>query len=54
MLGLETPHKPLKGRFAKEFREALVRARTGNLNQSEKASVRRSEKVLSKYNAVWK
>ena len=54
MLGKEFPHKPVAGQFAKELREALVRARTGNLNQSEIASVRRSEKVLSKYNAVWK
>lgn len=54
MLGKEFPHKPVTGQFAKELREALVRARTGNLNQSEIASVRRSEKVLSKYNAVWK
>ena len=54
MLGKEFPHKPVTGQFAKELREALVRARTGNLNQSEIASVRRSEKMLSKYNAVWK
>ena len=54
MLGIESPRRPITGQFAKELREALVRARTGNLNQSEKESVRRSEKVLRKYNAVWK
>lgn len=54
MLGLETPHKPITGQFAKEIREALLRARTGNLNQSEKESVRRSKRVLRRYNAVWK
>jgi carotenoid cleavage dioxygenase-like enzyme len=54
MLGIESPRKPITGQFAKELREALVRARTGNLNQSEKESVLRSEKVLRKYNAVWK
>ena len=45
MLGIESPRKPITDQFAKELREALVRARTGNLNQSEKESVLRSEKV---------
>ena len=54
MLGIESPRKPITGQFAKELREALVRARTGNLNQSEKESVLRSEKVSRRYNAVWK
>ena len=54
MLGLESPHKPITGQFAKDIREALVRARTGNLNQSEKESIRRSEKISRKYNAIWK
>jgi hypothetical protein len=54
MLGIESPRKPITGQFAKEIREALVRARTGNLNQSEKESVLRSAEVSRKYNAVWK
>ncbi len=54
MLGIESPRKPISGKFAKELREALVRARTGNLNQSEKESIRRSEKISRKYNAIWK
>ena len=54
MLGIESTHKPLKGQFAKELREALHRARTGNLNQEEKEGVLRSEKASKKYNAIWK
>ena len=54
MLGIESPRKPITGQFAKELREALVRARTGNLNQSEKNSILRSGKDCKKYNAVWK
>ena len=54
MLGIESPRKPISGKFAKEFREALIRARTGNLNQSEIESIRRSEKISRKYNAIWK
>ena len=33
MLGIESPRKPITGQFAKELREALVRARTGNLKK---------------------
>ena len=54
MLGIESTHKPLKGQFAKELREALHRARTGNLNQEEKEGVIRSEKASKRYNAIWK
>ena len=54
MLGIESPRKPITGHFAKELREALMRARSGNLNQSEMDSVHRSERVSRKYNAVWK
>ena len=54
MLGIESPRKPIIGQFAKELREALLRARTGNLNQSDKKSVLHSAKVFKKYNAVWK
>ena len=54
MLGIESTHKPLKGQFAKELREALHRARTGNLNQEEIEGVLRSEKASKKYNAIWK
>ena len=54
MLGIESPREPIIGQFAKELREALIRARTGNLNQSEKESVLRSKSVSKKYNAVWR
>ena len=54
MLGIESPRKPITGQFAKELREALVRARTGNLNQSEKNSILCSGMDCKKYNAVWK
>lgn len=54
MLGIESPRKPISGKFAKELREALVRARTDNLNQSDKESIRRPERVSRKYNAIWK
>ena len=51
---MESPRRPITGQFAKDLREALLRARSGNLNQAEKDSVLRSERVSRKYNAVWK
>jgi hypothetical protein len=54
MLGLESPRKPISGQFAKELREALVRARSGKLNQSEKEGVLRAKRISRKYNAIWK
>lgn len=54
MLGIESPRKPIKGQFAKDLREALLRARSGNLNPSEQESVHRSKQVLRKHHAVWK
>lgn len=54
MLGIESPRKPITGSFAKELREALVRARTGKLNQSEKESILHSRSVSKKYNAIWR
>lgn len=46
MLGIESPRKPITGQFAKELREALVRARTGNLNQSEKIAFFVQERIV--------
>lgn len=54
MLGIESPRKPIAGQFAKELREALVRSRTGNLNQKEKDGIHRTQKLSENYHAIWK
>ena len=54
MLGIDTPHKPIEGRFATEIRETIHRMSTGKLNQEDKRRITRSRKVLKRYNAVWR
>ena len=53
MLGIDTPHKPIKGKFAEEIREAVRRLSTGALNDADKKRICRSKKVLKRYNAIW-
>jgi hypothetical protein len=53
MLGIDTPHNPVKGKFAEEIRETVRRVSTGCLNEADKSRLRRSRKVLQKYDAVW-
>ena len=54
MLGIDSPHTPVEGKFADEIRETMRRMSTGNLNEADKKRIRRSRKVLEKYEAVWK
>ena len=54
MLGIDTPHKPIEGKFADEIRDIVRRMSTGKLNETDKKMIRRSRKVLEKYDAVWK
>ena len=54
MLGIDTPHKPIEGKFADEIRDVVRRMSTGKLNETDKKMIRRSRKVLEKYDAVWK
>lgn len=54
MLGFDTPHKPIEGKFANEIRETVRRVSTGNLNDCDRNRMARSSKVLKRYNAIWK
>lgn len=53
MLGINSTREPIKGIFAEEIREGVRRISTGNLNEADKRKIRRSRKVLQKYEAVW-
>lgn len=53
MLGIKTRRAPIRGGIAKNIRDAVARVATGQLNEREKASVERSKKILSQYNATW-
>ena len=53
MLGINSTREPIKGIFAEEICEGVRRISTGNLNEADKRKIRRSRKVLQKYEAVW-
>lgn len=53
MLGIKTRRAPIKGDIANEIRSAVVRVTTGQLNEREKESARRSKELLSRYKIKW-
>ena len=53
MLGIDTPHSPVGGKFAEEIRATIRRVSTGHLNEADKRRIRRSHHVLQKFDAVW-
>ena len=53
MLGIDTPPVPVEGKFAEEIRATVHRVSTGRLNEADKRRIRRSRKVLQKFDAVW-
>lgn len=53
MLGIKTRRAPIGGDIANNIRDAVARVATGQLNEREKASVERSKKIRSQYEAHW-
>lgn len=53
MLGIKTRRTPIQGNIAKEIRNAAARVATGQLNEREKANVKRAKEVLSQYDIKW-
>jgi len=53
MLGIKTRRAPIGGDIAKEIRDAVVRVTTGQLNEEDLESVRRSKEALSRYQVRW-
>ena len=53
MLGIDSPHTPVEGKFAQEIRATIRRVSTGCLNEADKRRIRRSRKVLQNFDAVW-
>ena len=51
MLGIDTTHPHVTGRYATEMRAAAVRVHTGKLNASDKKIL---ERVWESGNAPWK
>ena len=53
MLGIDTTHKPVEGKFAEEIRDAVRRVTSKKLNDADKRRLRRSRQVLARFDAVW-
>ncbi len=53
MLGIKTRRAPIGNDTAEKIRSAVVRVTTGQLDEREKASVRRSKEMLSRYKIKW-
>ena len=53
MLGIDSPYVPVEGKFAEEIRATVQRVSTGCLNEADKRRIRRSRKILQKFDAVW-
>ena len=53
MLGIDSPHVPVEGKFAEESRETVHRLSTGRLNEEDKRRLRRTRRVLQRFDAVW-
>ena len=53
MLGIKTRRTLIEGDIANEIRSAVVRVTTGQLNEREKESVRRSKELLSRHKIKW-
>lgn len=54
MLGINSPRDLVKGSFAKEVRDSLHRATTGNLTASEKKARQNLKNASLEWNIVWK
>lgn len=53
MLGVNTHREPVKSAFARKMQEELLRAQSGELNDTEKAQKEKDAAAASKYNIVW-
>lgn len=54
MLGIDSKELPVvEGKYATEMREALLRVRKGQLNDSERHTEERSQRIKNKYDIIW-
>lgn len=53
MLGIKTRRTPIEGDIARNIRDAVARVATGQLNERERASVKRSREALNRYEIHW-
>ena len=53
MLGINDKRTPVTGIFAKQMKDALERARTGQYTASEIEARQRAKEASMKYHVVW-
>jgi hypothetical protein len=53
MLGIKTRRAPIGGDVANQIRDAVARVATGQLNERDLASMKRSKEALSRYDIHW-
>ena len=53
MLGIKTRRAPIGGDVANQIRDAVARVATGQLNERDLASVKRSKEAMSQYEVHW-
>ena len=53
MLGIEKISIVIKEPFASQIREKLKRYRNNELTEEEREQVKKSKRILKKYNAIW-
>lgn len=53
MLGIKTRRTPIVGDVANQIRDAVARVATGQLNERDLASVKRSKEAMNRYEIRW-
>lgn len=53
MIGFVSTRTPVKGKFVKEVREALVRCLSGNFNEDEKKNIAKDQAIRQRYHIIW-
>lgn len=54
MLGIFSSREPVKGQFAKDVKDALIRSKKGELTMIEKEHIKKVEELKKKFHIVWK
>ena len=54
MMGINEKRELISGKFACEIRERMRRIQSGQLNEKDKAEIRRHKQMLKKVSVVWK
>ena len=54
MMGINEKRELVSGKFAQGIRERMHRIQSGQLNEKDKAEIRRHKQMLKKVSVVWK